>query len=51
MRSCLTAQTPPASIAQPVLAETCSERWVFPPAATLFVPESREKHLAAPPQG
>lgn len=49
MRSCLAAQTPLASITQPGPAETCSQRWVFPPAAALFVPDSREKHLAAPP--
>lgn len=49
MRSCLAAQTPLASITQPGPAETCSQRRVFPPAAALFVPDSREKHLAAPP--
>lgn len=49
MWSCLTAQTPLTSLAQPGLAETCSERRVFPPAAAMFVPDSREKHLPTPP--
>lgn len=49
MRSCLAAQTPLSSITQPGPAETCSQRRVFLPAAALFVPDSREKHLAAPP--
>lgn len=49
-RSRLAAQSPLAGIAQPAHAETCSRRWVFPPSAAPFVPDSREKHPAAPPR-
>lgn len=48
VRPRLPVQLPPRRERTPALAETCRGRRVFPPAAAPFVPDSREKHLAAP---
>lgn len=48
VRPRLPVQLPPRRERTLALAETCRGWRVFPPAAAPFVPDSREKHLAAP---